>query len=1288
MKTPNWTEEQKRVIDTRKSNILVSAAAGSGKTAVLVARILDLIENPKDQVDIDELLIVTFTKAAAGEMRDRITGALADAREEHPEDEHLARQSTLIHNAQITTIDGFCSYVIRNYAQTAGLVPGFRVAEEGEAKLLKSDALSKVLEEAYASEDPKELKRFHDFVDTFATEKSDQAVEDLILRVYDAAESSPYPEKWLEGCRKDQEITDIHEFAESDWMRDCLKDAEENISLACLQAQQNVELAEQENGPQQYLPAAQADLEFLESLKEKAGDYTACQSALQNFEGWKKLSAKRKAEPGEDISLRETFKTRRERIKKTISELQNGMFRESLEDAFAYQVKSAGPVLTLIELTRRLMDAYSDAKKKQNLMDFSDLEHTALLLLRNPDGTRTAAAKEISERFRAVMIDEYQDSNYLQEAILTAVSRQEDEEHPEANYFCVGDVKQSIYSFRQARPELFMQKYETYAKENGSGVRIDLHKNFRSRQEVVDTVNGIFRQIMRREVGGVEYDEDAELVKGASYTDGPGFETEILPVISRQEVDDEELLDDVKSMEQRELEARAIGNRIREMVGHLQIEDQKSGTMRPAEYRDIVILLRTTRVWADEFVRVLDDMRIPVYSETKTGYFQATEVDTVLNYLSIVDNPQQDIPFTAVLHSPFGNLTAEDLAYVRSFEGASAWSGSIERQNISMYDAARAYAKDGENQALRAKLEDFFGFFDEIRDCVHEIPLHELIERIITKSGYADYAAALPGGAQRIVNLRMLTDRAVSYEKTSYVGLFNFIRYIRQLKEQDIDFGELSSVGENENVVRIYSIHKSKGLEYPIVFVAGLGKRFNLQDTRGDVLIHPELGIATDYVDYKKRIRIPTMRKQAVRNRKLRDSIGEELRILYVAMTRAKQKLILTGAVKDEKALEDLKLDLPLREKQLPAAYILQVRNYLGWILPAADRMILKAKRADEKCCIREYPVRPTELAAEEVRTGVSREENLNQLRLLKPNVIYDQETHEILERRFSYQYPYTGNEDVPVEISVTELKEAALRDDDSDFPERGNAEQLYPEEPEDEYVPEFIRSMQANDDTGEHEKSGEAGKNAGDDSRQNETQDGIKKLTGSLRGSAYHRVMEVLPLRDFAETKDSGASEADGHSAGQEKTELRRLLEQKLNQLTENGKLTEEECATVQMRDLMRVIESELGQRMAKADQSGDLYREQPFVVGVPASQIRPEWPEDEMVFVQGIIDAFFFEGDGIVLVDYKTDHIRRPEELIERYHIQLEQYANALEKATGKTVKETYLWSFALGRAIRVQT
>lgn len=1273
MKTPVWTKEQKRVIDTRNSNILVSAAAGSGKTAVLVARILDLIENPNDQMDIDELLIVTFTRAAAGEMRDRITRALADARDAHPDDPHLARQTTLIHNAQITTIDGFCSYVIRNYAQTAGLVPGFRMTEEGEAELLRSDALGKVMEEAYASTDPEELRRFHAFVDTFAPEKSDQAAEDLILKVYAAAESSPYPEKWLEQCRKDNEISDFPEFIKSGWMVNFMKDAADSIELAGILAQQNLDLAQEEDGPGQYLPAAESDAAFLASLKEHAADYDACQKILREFPGWAKLSGK-KAGPEEKVSLRETFKTRRQQLKDIIKDLTENVFRESLQDAFALQKKSAGPILTLINLTERLIRTYTDAKRRKNLMDFSDLEHTALTILRDENGKRTAAAKELSGRFRAVMIDEYQDSNYLQEAILTAVSRQEDDDHPEQNYFCVGDVKQSIYSFRQARPDLFMRKYEAYGKKDG-GVRIDLHKNFRSRDEVVDTVNGIFRQIMRREVGGVEYDADAELVRGASWPDGSGFETEILPVATQQEVDQEELLDDVRGMEQRELEARAVGNRIRELVGHFQIGDQKTGAMRPAEYRDIVILLRTTKVWADEFVRVLEDMRIPVYSESKTGYFQATEVDTVLNYLSIVDNPQQDIPFTAVLHSPFASLTTDDLARVRSFAGTRSWSGSTERQNSSMYDAARAYAADGESAALREKLGRFFAFFDSICGAVHEIPLHELIDRIVTESGYMDYASALPGGEQRAVNLNMLKDRAVSYEKTSYIGLFNFIRYIRQMKDRDIDLGELSSVGENENVVRIYSIHKSKGLEYPIVFVSGLGKNFNLRDANGAVLIHPELGIASDYVDYEKRVRIPTMRKRAIRNRKIKDSIGEELRILYVALTRAKQKLILTGSVKDEKALEAFRPDLPLREKQFPSAYISRVRNYLGWILPAADRMRQKAAQTGTSCCVRICPVKPTELAASEVRTSVRSEKTLEELRRTSPDVVYDRKMRGILRERFSYRYPYEGYENIPVEISVTELKEALMPDQDEDFPEQANAEQLYPDEQEDPLVPEFIRKMRAD-------------KNETDAAEP-------KRLTGSLRGSAYHRVLEVFPFRDFAE--DSTAEKDgsgyipdmtgnDNPGRAEQRGTLRSEIDRRLDALLRQGKLTEEERVTVRSFDLAGLIAGSLGRRIVSADSRGDLCREQPFVVGVPASSIREEWPEEEMIFVQGMIDAFFFEDDGIVLVDYKTDHVRDAKELEERYRIQLEQYANALEKATGKAVKESFLWSFALGREVRL--
>ncbi len=1246
----NWTGDQNLVINTRNSNILVSAAAGSGKTAVLVARILERILNPKDPINIDELLIVTFTKAAAGEMRERIRNALQDEAAKQPDNAHLARQSVLIHNAQITTIDGFCSYIIRNYAHVINLAPGFRVAEEGEAKLLRSDVCREVIEEGYAEEDEEKRRAFHEFVETFASGKSDYALEGLLIDLYEASASHPSPGKWLKQCEEDNSFPDQKAFFESRWMQEYLKDAVYKFETIKEGALELLKLTELLDGPQLYRPNAEAYTALSEELEKAGENYSEIRSALMEFDP--PALSRKKAAPEENPALREQYKNTRDRIKAITEELSKEYFILPEEEAYHFQKQSAGALHVLIRLTEKLRERYKEEKEKRNLMDFSDLEHNALQILRNDNGERSFAAIELSERFREVMIDEYQDSNYLQEAILTAVSRI-DEGDP--NYFCVGDVKQSIYSFRQARPELFMEKFDRYEKNPETGTRIDLHMNFRSGRDVVDTVNGIFYQIMRREIGGVEYDEKASLVKGADYPDLAGLETEVIPVLLKDE--DPELLSDVvKNATAVELEARAVGSRILKMVGREEIFDLKRKVKRKIEYRDIVILLRSTKNWSESFVRVLESMRIPVYSEAKQGYFHAMEVNTVLNYLQIVDNPQQDIPFTSVLKSPFVSLSVNELTLIRTADIGEAWTGSRERSAVSMYDAARAYSRSGEEMALRHKLEEFFSFYDEIRGAMPITPLHELIYRIIHKSGYYDYVSALPGGLQRTLNLRMLIDKAISYENTSYIGLFNFIRYINQMKDQELDFGELSSISESENVVRIYSIHKSKGLEYPVVFLSGMSKKFNMMDLNKMLLTHPDLGIASDYIDTAARIKAPTLRKTAIRNRKKKDLIGEELRILYVALTRAKQKLILTGSMKDQETLDDLYLDLPLRESQLPVGFISSQNNYFHWVIPAVKRMIERGEKNREKSCVMLSPVKPSDLAVDAVEQVIYRKQQLETLKTLKPDVIYDGEMRQVIDNRFSYQYPYQGREAIPIEVSVSELKTASYQDREEEFSEESNFLRLYESEEEESLVPKFMRETSS--ENREADESGE------------EKQ--INRLTGARRGTAYHRVMEVLDMKEFY-----------CHSG----KELKERLKAQLSSLLQNGKLTEEEYHTVWMPDVLSMLESPLGQRMIAADRKGCLYREQPFVLGVSAEEINPDWPSEEMIFVQGIIDAFFYEHDQVVLVDYKTDYVTKGAELGERYHVQIEQYTNALERVTGRKVEESYLWSFRLGEAVRMQ-
>lgn len=1241
-----WTADQKKVIETRGKNILVSAGAGSGKTAVLVQRILSRIMDPEDPVNIDELLIVTFTRAAAAEMKERIEAALYKAQEEQPINEHLMRQSALIHNAQITTIDGFCAYVVRNYGQTIGLVPGMRLMDAGEASLFQADALHEVLEAEYALTG-EEGERFHTCIETFVTGKSEQRFEETILRLAEEAESYPDPFAFLAKCRDSCTVADPHGLEKLSWMKQYTADAQETARIMLRHANDNLALAERLTVPGNYVTITSKDVDFCRSLG-KCASYTEFHDCLLSFEEGQRLKPGKGAPKEEDPQRKLIQNNRSKYIKDERNKLLTS-FQLPLDQAAKALNISAGPLITLIDVTEKLLKTYAEKKADKNVCDFSDQEHFCLRILKK-GGRRTPAAKELASRFREVMIDEYQDSNYLQEEILTAVSRGEDGEQ---NYFCVGDVKQSIYRFRQARPELFMKKYALYRAEPDKGTRIDLHRNFRSRRQVIDAVNGIFSQIMVPDVGGVLYDDDAALVAGAAYPTASGFQTEILPVMEKEKLQDGTSLEDEEKIAKPQLEARAIGKRIREMVGHESIFDQHSGKMRTVDYRDIVILMRSPKSWSSTAEEVLTGMGIPIYVTLRDGYFSASEVIAVLNFLSIVDNPQQDLPFTGVLRSAFVSLTADDLARIRLVHGAVSYGGSVKRDDISMYDAAKAYADHGEDFALKHKLEDFFAFYDELRASVPDTMLHELIYRILTETGYLDYVSALPDGAQRVLNLRMLIDRAVTYETGSYIGLFNFIRYIENLQKQDVDLGEMSTISENDNVVRIISIHKSKGLEFPVVFVAGLGRQFNNQDLYHQVLIHSEMGVASDAVDLKKRVRTPTLRKTAITQRLLRDTRGEELRVLYVAMTRAKQKLILTGTVRDDKALDDMLFkDLPLDEEHLPSGAITRAASYFSWIIPAADRVLQSDKKkgiSEEDSCLTIRPVHLSDLITEDLETSIRREDVITTLAALKEDTVYDRAMHKTIEETFSYRYPYESEISLPVEISVSDLKKGKYSDDEEEFSAASNTEPLYSAEPIVPLVPDFVLRRQAAKEAAE------------------------TSSMGARRGTAVHRVMQLM---NFEALKGLSGKELVTAIKTQITDEIRR------------GRIDAEDAHLVSTWKVAEFFKSELGQRAISAAARGSLFREKQFVLGVPASEINPKWPSGETVFVQGIIDAFFFEDDSAVLLDYKTDYVEEPQTLVDRYRIQMKEYAEALRRTTQRPVTEIYLWSFRLNQAISVST
>lgn len=1286
----SWTTEQQQVIDLRNRNILVSAAAGSGKTAVLVERIVKIITDKNHPVDIDHLLIVTFTNAAAAEMRERIGNAIEKALDEQPGNEHLLRQLTLIHNAQITTIDSFCLYVVRNHFHEIDLEPNFRIGDEGELKLLREDVLGRVLEQNY--EEPSEA--FSDFVEGYASGRTDVALNEMILQLYEFSRSYPWPEKWLDSFVGAYRIETREELDRAEWLAPLtenicfvLKDCEQLLKQA-------LAITQQDDGPDMYEKAVQSDLEKYDGLS-RLTSFCELSGALSDIK-YDRLASSRGFE-GDPDKL-ELVKSLREQAKDVVKKLCKQYFFCSPE-MMIEQLERTEPMLEeVVRLTKQFADEFAAAKRRKNLVDFHDVEHFALQILVDEETEKAKkTAEEFRDTFEEIMIDEYQDSNEVQETLLRSISR---EERGENNIFMVGDVKQSIYRFRLARPELFMKKYDSYSLEESTTQRIDLHKNFRSREEVLTCTNDIFYKIMARSLGNVEYDAEAALYPGASY---PAIEMkktagkeETAEEQTKQSIADftpeilladsnDELLEDTEFSDKKTLEAKIVAEEIRHLMKTQPVTDKATGELRAARYSDIVILLRSLSGWADSLVEVLNGNGIPAHTVSSTGYFSTVEVQTVLSMLRLLDNPRQDIPMAAVLRSPMAGLTDEELAVLRLEDGSVPFHEAVLELAEGLYEEdgqkeisdseadSEADQKQGRNAdektenhieiTAHRKLLKFYKKYKQLRQLVPDTPIHELIEIILRETGYGHYVAAMPAGNRRTANLNMLLEKAAAYEKTSYKGLFHFVRYIDELQKYDVDFGEADMVGENEDVVRIMSIHKSKGLEFPIVIVSGMGKNFNKQDTRSKMVLHPELGIGLDYMDGKKRIKSPTIAKKAIAKQIDLENLGEELRVLYVALTRAKEKLILTGTLKDAaEKLEFYRQQANLsKAADRPLSYLTRegASGYLDWILPAV------LSYGDK------YPVRiveAAELVLDEVENQLEQNEDLTER--IEEIEAADTQLVGQLKQRFSQRYPYQTDILRKNKYSVSELKHRAMR-------EKFEAEQeetipAFLEEPVTPTIPLFIQR---------------------EESVEQETAN-----RGALRGTAVHRVMECY---DFASEKS---------------------VHEQMEAMEKEEKITADMRALVREQTVADFVSSETGKRMALAQRGGALYREKPFVMGFTEEELERygfgagaqmieneaqtenaqqeimsenvsqenHMHEEDLTLIQGIIDVFWIEDDGITVLDYKTDRVDTAQELIDRYATQLKLYADALERvfATRKLkVKEILIYSFRLEKLISIE-
>lgn len=1173
-----FTTTQLQVINQHGSNILVSAAAGSGKTAVLVERIVRMICDEDRGIDIDRILVLTFTNAAAAEMRERIGLAIEERLAQNPENVHLQKQATLLHNAQITTIHSFSLFLLRNHFQEIGLDPAFRVADEGEIKLLKADVLEELLEEAFE----KKEAEFLACVEYFCPGATQAALEKYILQLHEYAEGFPRPIDWLRERKEDYSVQTEEDLITGpcgEYLKHYMK--QRLLGIAEDYAR-GIRLCEQPDGPYMYAELFESEKEMVEGLSA-IEDVRALAEALSGIK-YKNLSSKK--DDAVDGAKKESAKAIRDKNKKKLAELTALLTNPGLGLSVIQSEECKKALAVLLDMTIAFEERLQEEKRAKKIIDFSDMEHYALSILwKKEDGRMVPSpvALEYRQFFKEILIDEYQDSNLVQENLLQAVSG---EEEGNFNRFMVGDIKQSIYRFRLARPELFLEKYNSY-KDEGDYQRIDLSQNFRSRTEVIDTVNRLFTHLMSAECGGLVYDEKAMLYPGAVYPEGTGFESELLLVDSSQ----------VKKDEKKYLEARAVGLRIRDLLQTMEVFDKETKKMRKASYRDIVILLRTNSGWDDIYKKALEELDIPVFVASKIGYFQAVEVQELLNVLRVLSNPRQDIPLFGVMRSVFGGFSDEECAILRS-----------SNREGCLYEAICAYGEtENKDTALWERVERFRNWIAVYREQTVYLPIRELLQNLLETSDYLNYVTALPGGSKRRANVEMLLTRASDFEKTSYFGLFHFIRYMEQLEKYDVDYGEADSLDENADVVRIMSIHKSKGLEFPIAIVGGMGKEFNDQDSKNGIVLDVDLGVGINYVNAKNRLKNKSLRQSIILKKMRQDNLAEELRILYVALTRAKEKLIMAGSRDPEKGL-------PQETEQMNFSDFMDSKSYLDFVLPI----------------LHHTGITPTLLTAQDLELEEEKEQGqLLQKReqLLSSKAYVDEGTMAQLRQRFERNYPYSYLEGLYTKTTVSELKIAAMVDKDEAAYNAFEHKEFVP------YIPAF-RKEEAS-------------------------------IDGAMRGNAFHKVMELL---DF------------DYLLGEKKETLFASVREFLLQKVREGFLEQEYFEAVNIKKIVHFLESDLGERMCRAQREGRLYREQPFVLGISASRLKEEFPIDEQVLIQGIIDVFFVEEGEIVLLDYKTDRIDSMKALWKRYSVQLDYYAEALERLMDMPVKQRLLYSFAL--------
>ncbi|MDU4911333.1 helicase-exonuclease AddAB subunit AddA [Clostridium baratii] len=1232
-----WTKEQRKAIDTRRCNLLVAAAAGSGKTAVLVERIIKIVTDEKNPVDIDKLLVVTFTSAAAAEMRERIAAAITKALERNPSSKILQRQLTLLSRANITTMHSFCLDVIKNNFHTIDLDPAFRIGDETEGTLLKNEILDEMFEDYYEKDD----MEFFNLVEAYSGSKDDEKLKEMVLDLYSFSMSGPWPEKWLIEKAEEFNISSLEELDKTVWVEVLKNDINMEVDSFINLYYKAIEMINDTEGIEEYLDTFNDELSRIISLKESLnlGLSEIYDKLFKISFGRLKSIRKNKVS---DVDAQNLVKSIRDEVKKKICKLQDDIFMLSPTEMLEGINLTYPFMKKLSEITLEFSKRFSERKKEKNMLDFNDLEHLCLRILIDKKEDGDTIPSKVSENFRElfdeVLVDEYQDSNNVQEAIINLVSRK-NTDNP--NVFMVGDVKQSIYRFRQAKPELFLEKYNTYSRnDEGKNKVIQLYKNFRSREEVINAVNYIFKEVMSLNVGELEYTEDEALNLGANFKElneegaykGGEVELHVLDknITSENEDEDEEDIDSIN------LEARVVARRINELMSQANEEkfrvlDKETGEYRPLKYKDIVILLRATKNWSEIFLDELGLSGIPVYADTGSGYFESIEIRTIMSLLKIIDNPLQDVPMIAVLKAPFARFNAEELADIRMIDKSKYFYENIleiVNEDIEV---------SGE---LKKKCSIFIENLNKWRDKSVYTPIDEFIWYLYMDTSYYGYVGAMPNGVLRQANLKILFQRAKQYEETSFKGLFNFINFINKLRKSSGDMGSAKILGENEDVVRIMSIHKSKGLEFPVVFLSGAGKQFNLMDLNNRILHHDDLGFGPDYIDLDKRISYSTLPKEAIKKKIRLETLSEEMRILYVAFTRAKEKLIITGATRDiDKTVEKWVQAASVEKSKISPAEVLKGKSYLDWI-----GMALCQHKDGEP--LRERIGVSSGIAKDDLSTwkvnlwdssNLFVEKNLDAV----DEISIDEElfinsraetVDKEIARRLGYEYKYLDSTTIKSNISVSDLKKAGYEPSDE---YRG--ESLFKEKPV--LKPRFLQ-----------EKKG---------------------LSGAERGTAMHFVMQKIDY-DRVDSLEN--------------------IKMQLEEMLQNELLTKDEFKAINPYKIYNFFKSDLGKNILKVyNEGGIIHRELPFFTRISASKVKEDISKEsynEEVRLQGVIDLFFELDGEIILVDYKTDYVKDniEEEMNRRYKIQLDYYSDAIKKITGKVVNKRYLYLFYIDKEIEL--